>query len=61
MSNNYLDEFDEEISAINFIQWMLKELSVFISNLSSQGWPKKQTLREWIYTFLCWTEYEDNK
>lgn len=62
MTNEYLEEFKEEVSLHFFLNWLRANSQIFSSNMFSLGEGTKQKeLREWVSLFLLFTEYEDNK
>jgi hypothetical protein len=62
MTNHYLEEFTEEVSLGEFIDWLRSNQNGFYLNMRTLGkGDEKKQLREWIRWFLSWSEYEDNK
>jgi hypothetical protein len=59
VTNQYLDEFKEKVSMLEFVKWLLENTDRFCKAKIEH--PNKRELREWISWFLDYTEYTENK
>jgi hypothetical protein len=57
----YDDEFEEELSVLDFGEWLFRTGRGFVINLVTTNKPSPRPLHVWVEWFLDWSEYSDYK
>jgi hypothetical protein len=60
-SPDYDDVFEEELSILDFAEWLFSSGRAFAINLVTHFKTTPKPLHEWIEIFLDWSEYSDYK
>jgi hypothetical protein len=58
---DYDAQFEEEVSILDFAEWLFGDGRGFALNLVGKFKKSKRPLHEWIEMFLDWSEYSDYK